>query len=158
MRILVVCLGNICRSPTAEAALRAALRDAGLDRAVEVDSAGTGDWHIGHPPDPRMVAAAKAVGLTLEGQARLIADDDFASSDLILVMDNSNLEAVRAAVPDEASREKVRLFLSFTDGSYGDEVPDPYYGADNGFANVVSIVRAGAEAIVEAIRDDVNVS
>jgi len=158
MRIVVVCLGNICRSPTAEAALRAALNDAGLGDEVEVDSAGTGDWHIGKPPDPRMIAAASAGGLTLEGQARLIADDDFRDADLILVMDNSNLEAVRAAAPDEASREKVRLFLSFTDGSLGDEVPDPYYGGEDGFTNVVRIVRAGADAIVQAISDGVAVS
>ena len=158
MRIVVVCLGNICRSPTAEAALRAALRDAGLGDRVEVDSAGTGDWHIGHPPDPRMVAAAKAGGLTLEGQARLIAAEDFRTSDLILVMDNANLEAVRAVAPDDESRQKVRLFLSFTDGTYGEEVPDPYYGGEDGFANVVRIVRAGAEAVVGAIRDELSVS
>ena len=155
MRLLVVCLGNICRSPTAEAALREALDEAGLGAAVEVDSAGTGDWHIGHPPDPRMIEAARAVGLELDGRARQIIADDFAAADLILVMDRANLAAVRALAPDEASRNKVRLFLSFTDGSFGNEVPDPYYGGDDGFGHVVTVVRAGARAIVEAIRDDV---
>lgn len=157
MRILLVCLGNICRSPTAEAALRAALRDAGLGDRVEVDSAGTGDWNLGKSPDPRMVAAAAAGGLTLDGQARLIAEEDFRSSDLILVMDEANLQAVRALAPDEASRNKVRLFLSFTDGSHGEVVPDPYHGGEEGFTNVVAVVRAGADAIVAALSNELSV-
>jgi len=155
VRILMVCLGNICRSPTAEAALRAALVDAGLDDRVEVDSAGTGDWHIGKSPDPRMIEAARVGGLTLAGQARLVTDSDFRSFDLILVMDRGNLEAVRALAPDEDAAAKVRLFLSFTDGRYGEEVPDPYYGGTEGFTRVVEVVRAGADAIVDAIRDEV---
>ena len=152
MRILMVCLGNICRSPAAEAALRSALAEAGLSDRVEVDSAGTGDWHVGKPPDPRMIEAATAGGLALAGTARLIAEDDFRANDLILVMDEANLDAVRALAPDEQSAAKVRLFLSFTDGRHGEFVPDPYYGEDEGFSHVVSVVRDGAAAIVEAIR------
>jgi protein-tyrosine phosphatase len=152
MRILLVCLGNICRSPAAEAALRAALADAGLGDRVEVDSAGTGDWHIGRPPDPRMMEAATAGGLALAGTARQVSAQDFHDCDLILVMDQANLEAVRALAPDDQSAAKVKLFLSYTDGSFGDVVPDPYYGEADGFARVVEVVRAGAAGVVEAIR------
>ena len=152
LRILLVCLGNICRSPAAEAALRAALHDAGLADRVEVDSAGTGDWHVGHPPDPRMVAAAAAGGLVMDGTARLIGAEDFRSADLILVMDHANLDAVRAQAPDAEAAAKVRLFLSFSDGSHGEVVPDPYYGGPDGFAHVVDVVRAGAAGVVAALR------
>jgi|SRR5690606_6973904 len=148
MRILFVCLGNICRSPAAEAALRDALAEAGLADSVEVDSAGTGDWHIGEPPDPRMVAAAAEAGLTLRGRARLVTREDFETADLILVMDRANLADVRALAPDDAARDKVRLFREFDDGADGDEVPDPYFGGPEGFAEVVDIVRAAARGLV----------
>lgn len=146
MRILLVCLGNICRSPTAEAALREAAADAGLD--LEVDSAGTGDWHIGSPPDRRMTAAAADVGLTLGGAARQVTPEDFERFDLLLVMDRTNLADVCALAPDEASVAKVKLFRSFDPDADGEEVPDPYYGGLDGFAHVVEIVRAGARGVV----------
>jgi protein-tyrosine phosphatase len=152
MRILLVCLGNICRSPTAEAALREALADEGLDGWVDVDSAGTGSWHLGEPPDPRMVAAAAAGGLQVSGRARQISVDDFAESDLVLVMDRSNLEDVRRLAPDAAARERVRLFRSFEDGAHADEVPDPYYGGPDGFDQVVEITRRSAQGVVQWIR------
>src|SRR5688500_7344474 len=113
MRILVVCLGNICRSPLAEAALREEIAAAGLAGAVEVDSAGTGDWNIGKPPDPRMLSAASAVGLQLSGTARQIARQDLRDSDLILVMDRQNLADVRALAPDDVTRQRVQLFLEY---------------------------------------------
>src|SRR5690606_41641130 len=99
-RCLYVCWGNSCRSPAADAARRAALAEAGLADSVEVDSAGTGDWHIGEPPDPRMVAAAAEAGLTLRGRARLVTREDFETADLILVMDRANLADVRSLAPD----------------------------------------------------------
>ncbi len=151
MRILVVCLGNICRSPTAEAALREALVDAGLDDRVTVDSAGTGDWHLGEPPDPRMVDAAAAARLTLGGRSRLITPADF-DADLILVMDAANLRDVRALAPDDATRAKVRLYREFEDDADGTEVPDPYYGGSEGFAHVVDVARAGARGIVRHLQ------
>lgn len=153
MRILFVCLGNICRSPAAEAALRDALAEAGLADSVEVDSAGTGDWHIGEPPDPRMVAAAAEAGLTLRGRARLVTREDFETADLILVMDRANLADVRALAPDDAARDKVRLFREFDDGADGDEVPDPYFGGPEGFAEVVDIVRAAARGLVRHLAE-----
>lgn len=152
MRILLVCLGNICRSPAAEAALRSALADAGMDGRVTVDSAGTGDWHLGHPPDARMVAAGAEAGLTLDGAARLVAAEDFRDADLLLVMDRSNLREVRALAPDDAARTKVRLFRDF-DGTDGDEVPDPYTGGDEAFRDVVATVTAAAAGVVHHLRE-----
>ena len=151
MRILVVCLGNICRSPLAEAALRRALEDAGLADRVTVDSAGTGDWNVGKPPDPRMLAAASPTGLALSGTARQIAATDLAESDLILVMDHANLADVRALAPDDETRDKVHLFLDYA-GQGAIEVPDPYYGGDDGFTDVVTLVRSAAGAIVDRVR------
>ena len=146
-RILLVCLGNICRSPTAEAALREALVEAGVDGEVEVDSAGTGDWHLGSAPDHRMTAAAAEAGLTLAGRARLIEPADFDRFDLILAMDRSNLTQIRALAPDGAARARVRLFREFEDGADDDEVPDPYFGGPDGFDRVVEIARAGARGL-----------
>ena len=143
MRILIVCLGNICRSPLAHAVLGEELEVAGVSDRVEVDSAGTGDWNIGKPPDPRMQAAAGAVGVALDHTARQITPDDLAQSDLILVMDRQNLRDVQALAPDAATRNKVELFLSYA-GRPDTDVPDPYYGGDEGFTEVVALVRDAA--------------
>lgn len=150
MRILVVCLGNICRSPLAESALRRELEAAGLADRVTVDSAGTGDWNIGKPPDPRMTAAAAATGLTLSGTARQIAAADLADSDLILVMDAQNLADVRGLAPDAETRRKVRLFLDYA-GQGETDVPDPYFGEEEGFASVVEVVTKAARTIVAGL-------
>lgn len=152
MRILLVCLGNICRSPTAEAALREALRESGLAGRVEVDSAGTGDWHIGCPPDRRMTAAAAEVGLALAGSARRIQRDDFEQFDLILVMDRQNLRAVRALASTPEAGDKVRLFREFDPDADGLEVPDPYFGGPEGFRRVVAITRAAAHGLVRYLQ------
>lgn len=151
-RILTVCLGNICRSPTAEAALREALAKAGLDGQVEVDSAGTGSWHLGEPPDPRMVDAAAAHGLKLTGKARRFIPDDFKRFDLILVMDRQNLREVFAKAPNEALKSKVRLFRDFEEAAEHNEVPDPYHGGVTGFDRVVEIARAAAAGVVRQLR------
>ncbi|MBA2731058.1 MAG: low molecular weight phosphotyrosine protein phosphatase [Euzebyaceae bacterium] len=151
MKILLVCLGNICRSPTAEAALREALVEAGVE-GVEVDSAGTGDWHVGDPPDERMTTAAAAVGLTLTGAARLLDGNDFDSADLILVMDHANLTDVRALARNDADRNKVRLFRQFDNDRNADGVPDPYFGDAAGFAHVVDVTRAAAKALVHRLQ------
>ena len=150
MRILVVCLGNICRSPLAEAALRSELEAAGLGDEVTVDSAGTGDWNVGKPPDPRMLRAAGATGLELAGAARMIEGQDLANSDLILVMDDQNLADVLALAPDDETRAKVRLFLDYA-GQGQVAVADPYHGTDDGFSAVVTVVREAAKAIVASI-------
>ncbi|MFN2556969.1 MAG: low molecular weight protein-tyrosine-phosphatase [Nitriliruptorales bacterium] len=150
VRVLLVCLGNICRSPTAEAAVREAAAAAGVE--VEVDSAGTGDWNLGRSPDPRMVAAARAVGLELEGRARQVVEEDFDRYDLILAMDGANLRRLQALAPSQAAERKVRLFRSFEAGApEGAEVPDPYHGGRRGFEHVVELSRASARGLVDAI-------
>lgn len=150
MRILVVCLGNICRSPLAEAALREELVAVGLGDEVTVDSAGTGDWNVGKPPDPRMLRAASATGLELAGSARMIEGQDLANSDLILVMDRQNLADVQALAPDAQTRAKVRLYLDYA-GQGDIEVPDPYHGVDDDFTAVVPVVRDAARSIAASI-------
>lgn len=155
MRVLLVCLGNICRSPAAEAALRESLAEAGLDDRVQVDSAGTGDWHLGKPPDPRMVAAAARAGLSVNGRARRVQPGELEGYDLILAMDRANLATLRAMARDDATRAKVRLFREFDETADADEVPDPYYGDPGGFSRVVEIVRAAARGLVGRLRDGV---
>ena len=153
-RVLTVCLGNICRSPTAEAALVEAAEEVGL--MLEVDSAGTGDWHLGHPPNPDMRAAATAAGLELRGTAQQVDARLLQWADLVLVMDRSNLADVRSIAEREGVDTPVVLFRTFdpelperTDGRYApDEVPDPYGGATEGFEEVVRICRRTARALV----------
>ena len=149
-RILMVCLGNICRSPTAEAAMREAAAQVGLD--VEVDSAGTAAYHLGEPADPRMIDAAADAGLELTSIARQVDDRDFGDFDLIVAMDEANRRDLLRRAPDDAARAKVVLLRDHTDAP-GQGVPDPYYGGPDGFAEVVRIVRDGATGIVAAIRD-----
>jgi protein-tyrosine phosphatase len=156
MKILLVCLGNICRSPTAEAALREALAEAGLDGRVEVDSAGTGDWHVGNPPDERMTKAAAAVGLELSGRARQVTPGDLRAYDLVLGMDRHNVADLRAMAGDDELAQRVRLFRDFApDAEAGEplDVPDPYYGGPEGFEHVVEVVRAAARGVVDHVRD-----
>ena len=147
-RVLVVCLGNICRSPTAEAAVREAAADPGVD--VEVDSAGTGAWHVGNPPDRRMTAAAAEDGLELAGQARQVTVDDFREFDLVVAMDGSNHADLLRLAPDDDARARVRLFREYA-GEAGEGVPDPYYGGPDGFREVVDIVRRAARGLVDAV-------
>ena len=122
-RVLFVCLGNICRSPTAEGVMRALVRDAGLEDRIELDSAGTGAWHIGDPPDRRASIAALERGIALEGRARQIERGDFAEFDLIVAMDRSNVADLRRIAPDESGRAKIRLLREFDPRRKGE--PDP---------------------------------
>jgi len=151
MRVLFVCLGNICRSPTAEAVMRGAVADAGLTEEIEVESAGTGDWHIGDPPDPRSVDAAAQRGVELTGAARQVGAPDFEVFDLLVAMDRSNRDALLALAPDEAARRRVRLLREFGDGEPLD-VPDPYWSGEDGFAEVVEIVERSCEGLLEHLR------
>jgi protein-tyrosine phosphatase len=153
MRILFVCLGNICRSPTALAAARESLADAGLDGRVELDSAGLGDWHVGNPPDPRMRTAAADDGLQLTGAARQVQRGELSDWDLVLAMDRSNLRRLRDMAGDDGVRDRIHLFRDFDPDADGDEVPDPYYGGPDGFREVVAICRAAAAGLADHVAD-----
>jgi len=145
-RLLCVCLGNICRSPAAEAVLRRKAAEAG--HQVHVASAGVGGWHVGAAPDARMQAAARRRGYDLAGQrARQVALSDFYEFDLLLAMDRSNLAALQEMAPHNAEAD-LRLFLSFADGLDVDETPDPYYGGAAGFEQVLDLVEAGADGLL----------
>jgi protein-tyrosine phosphatase len=155
MRVLFVCLGNICRSPTAEGVMRALVAEAGLQDEIELDSAGTGAWHVGEPPDSRAIAAAAVRGIALDGAARQVRIADFERFDLILAMDGSNLHALRQLALDEAAREKVRLLREF-DPSSADlhdlDVPDPYYDSQRGFEIVLDQVQAACAGLLARVR------
>jgi protein-tyrosine phosphatase len=155
MRILFVCLGNICRSPTAEGVMRHVLREEGLEDQVEVDSAGTGGWHVGAPPDERATEAARRRSIVLDGAARKFAPEDFADFDLVLAMDEENRRDLLALAPDDEARAKVRMLREFDPDSSdsGDlDVPDPYYGGDEGFDQVLDLVEAATRGLVEELR------
>ena len=149
-RILFVCLGNICRSPTGEAVMRGLVAEAGLEDEIEVESAGTGHWHLGHPPDPRSVDAAAARGVELTGTARQVTAADFEAFDMLVAMDRSNRDDLLALAPDGEARSRVRLLRESADGAELD-VPDPYYGGEGGFAEVVEIVERNCAALLQAI-------
>ena len=155
MKLLFVCLGNICRSPTAEGVMRDLIAREGLEDEMEIDSAGTGAWHVGSAPDSRATAAASGRGVTLEGQARKVTPADFEEFDLILAMDGSNLHDLRQLAADEEQREKVRLLREFDPASEGEadlDVPDPYYGGERGFEDVFDFVKAACEGLLAQIR------
>jgi protein-tyrosine phosphatase len=156
-RVLFVCLGNICRSPTAEGAMRELVRDAGLEQQIELDSAGTGSWHVGSAPDERAAAAAARRGVVLEGAARRVRAEDFDFYDLILAMDSANLRDLQELAPDGEGRAKVRLLREFdpaSDGASDLDVPDPYYGEGDGFERVLDLVQAACVGLLTQIRAD----
>jgi protein-tyrosine phosphatase len=151
--VLIVCTGNICRSPTAHAVLAHFVREAGLDRTVRVDSAGTHDYHVGEPPDGRAQLHARRRGYELSGlRARQVAREDFASFDLVLAMDRGQLRILRRMSP-EVHRQKIHLYMEYATGPSGDEVPDPYYGGPEGFEAVLDMVEAASRAIVAVIKE-----
>jgi protein-tyrosine phosphatase len=155
--ILTVCLGNICRSPTAEAALRQAAAEAGVD--LEVRSAGTGSWHVGSPPDHRMRAAAAAVELHLEGEAARVTADDLRDADLVLAMDAANLDDLQRLAAAHDITTPIRRFRVFDPEGPGDlDVPDPYYGGEDGFRAVVEMCRRTADALIAQLADGVPVA
>jgi low molecular weight protein-tyrosine phosphatase len=148
-------MGNICRSPTAEAVMRGLVRDAGLEDAIEIESAGIGDWHAGHAPDRRATEAAARRGVTLAGTARQVHASDFAAFDLLLAMDRDNLRELRALAPDEAAAEKVHMLREFDPESAGApdlDVPDPYYGGPQGFETVLDQVEAACRGLLHSLR------
>ncbi|NHF65705.1 low molecular weight protein-tyrosine-phosphatase [Xanthomonas hortorum] len=148
MKVLIVCLGNICRSPMGEGALRARLDQARLSRRIEVDSAGTGDWHAGEPPDPRAIHCARGHGVNISGlRARQVRAADFEHFDWVLCADNSNLRDLQrlASAP---LRDKVALWLPWAGVAERDEIPDPYTGGMDDFERAWQLVDTAASQTV----------
>ncbi|PIE43719.1 MAG: phosphotyrosine protein phosphatase [Gammaproteobacteria bacterium] len=151
-KVLFVCLGNICRSPTAQGTFRKLVQDQGLDGQIETDSAGTAPYHIGKTPDMRAQKTAASRGIDISDlRARQIKASDFEEFDYILAMDNANLEDLLDICPDQ-HKHKVMLFLSFIQAGEYDEVPDPYYGGQAGFDIVFDLVQQASEALLDRIQ------
>jgi len=148
-----VCMGNICRSPTAEAIMRHLVKQAGLDHAITVDSAGTGSWHVGEEPDERSQAVGERRGIPLRGRARQFVRSDFARFDYIMAIDREiQADLVRMA-PGPEARAKIHLLRSFDPTSPPDaDVPDPYYGSMEGFEHVFDICQAACQGLLQHLR------
>ena len=154
VRLSFVCLGNICRSPTAEAVMRKLVGDAGLADRIKIDSAGTGDWHVGAPRDKRSSEVGRRRGIPLSGTARHFVADDFARFDYVLAMDRQNLANLQRLAPDAEARAKVFLLRSFDPAvaAGDDEVPDPYYGGPEGFEHVFDLCLAACDGLLTQLR------
>ncbi len=152
--VLFVCLGNICRSPLAEGVFRHLVRERGLEDRFVIDSAGTGAWHVGEPPDARSREVARRNGMSLDDQrARQVTADDFDAFDLIVAMDRENLHTLKRLHPGGDMRAELRL-LRDVDPEPGDgQVPDPYFGGPDGFDEVYEMVRRSAEALLDELAD-----
>jgi protein-tyrosine phosphatase len=152
VRVLFVCLGNICRSPLSQGVFEHVLRREGLEGEVEVDSAGTGAWHVGHPPDERARRGAEKRGIDISAQrARRLTREDCGRFDYILFMDEENRRLVEPLCGEGGA--EVRLFLDYAPGRSEREVPDPYYGGAEGFELVLDLVEAASEGLLEDIRE-----
>lgn len=154
MKILFVCLGNICRSPTAEVVFREIVAREAPDLPIEIDSAGTAAYHVGAPPDSRTRQAALRRGYDMSAlRARVVEPQDFGRFDLILAMDRQNFDTLRQRAPATV-HERIRLFLEFAPESGTTEVPDPYYGGPNGFEEVLDLVEVAARGLLNHVRTE----
>lgn len=150
--VCFVCLGNICRSPSAEAVMRELVAQARLADRIVIDSAGTGDWHIGQPPDERAQRAAKKRGYDLSDlRGRQVAAEDFARFDLFIVMDDANASALAAVCPPE-HRDKIRLLMEFATLDDSRVVVDPYFGGDDGFERVLDQCEDACAGLLKTLR------
>lgn len=155
LKVLFVCLGNICRSPLAEGVFRHQVRQAGLDDRIQIDSAGTSAYHLGDPPDERTASVARARGIELDGRARQITRDDFRSFDYIIVMDRQNLGNVQRLAKVTKPKGKVLLLREFDREAGADrDVPDPYYGGPDGFDQVHDIIERSCAELLRRIREE----
>ncbi len=154
VRVLFVCMGNICRSPVAEGVFRRMLEGVGLSERIHVDSAGTHSFHIGVPPDTRSQATALRRGVDLRHlRARRVTAADFAEFDYLLAMDRDNFENLMELCQDSALRSRIRLFLDFAPHLPEREVPDPYYGGPGGFDRVMDLIEEAAQGLLLHIRE-----
>lgn len=146
--VLFCCMGNICRSPTAEAVFRAKVQEAGLEQSILIDSVGTHDYHIGSPPDQRTQRAASQRGYDMSMlRGRQVEVADFTRFDYVLAMDNANMEILYRLCPKE-QRDRLGLFLAYAQYHKQREVPDPYYGGEDGFERVLDMVEDAAEGLL----------
>lgn len=154
MKLLFVCLGNICRSPAAEGVFLHLLNERGLSDQFVVDSAGTGGWHVGNPPDRRMQAAANRRGISLPSRARQIDLDDLRDFDLVLTMDDANLMAVQGLAREAGSSAtaSIKPMLSYARSFSETEVPDPYFGGDSGFEHVLDLLEEACNNLLDELR------
>ena len=154
-KILFVCLGNICRSPAAEGIFKQKIKERDLEKLFVVDSAGTGSWHVGNLPDQRMRTTALSRGIELTSRARQIEENDLYKFDLILVMDKDNLDAVKSLNKNQKNtiNSKIKLILSYSKNSQLDEVPDPYYGGQNGFDKVLDLLDDAMDGLIDSLID-----
>lgn len=150
-RVLFVCLGNICRSPSAENIMNHLVQQRQWADRVSCDSAGTASYHVGHPPDRRMAAAAKEFGITLKGQARQFDPADFDRFDWILAMDNLNYRDILARDVTKSYSHKVRLMCDFCRTHTDKEVPDPYYGGPEGFTYVIELLLDACDGFLDQV-------
>jgi protein-tyrosine phosphatase len=152
-RVLFVCLGNICRSPLAEGIFRRLVADADLDGSITIDSAGTGDWHVGLPPDERARDCARARGVDITGlRARQFERADFERFDRILVMDDKNHRDVLRLSPGKEAQGKVRFLLDYVDAPPDRNVPDPYFGGRRGFDEVFDLIESACANLLADLR------
>ena len=152
VKVLFVCMGNICRSPTAHGVFRELVRRDGLEDAIQIDSAGTHAYHVGNPPDQRAQATARNRGIDLSDlRARQVSPEDFERFDYVLAMDEENLAILRELCPP-GREDRLRLFLDFAPQRPEREVPDPYYGGPQGFEHVFDLVEEAARGLLEDIR------
>ena len=154
-KILFVCLGNICRSPAAEGIFNQKIKERDLENFFLVDSAGTGSWHVGNLADQRMRTTALSRGIELNSRSRQIEENDLYEFDHILVMDKDNLRAVKSLNQEQLSsvNSKIQLILSYSKDSQLDEVPDPYYGGQNGFDNVLDLLDDAIDGLIDSLID-----
>ena len=153
-RLLFVCLGNICRSPMAEGVFRRVIEEEGVSHLFEIDSAGLGDWHVGQAPDERARAASLSRGIDISGQcARQVEGSDFQRFDLLLVMDRSNFAELRRRAPREA-HGKIKLFLDYAPHLGTKDVPDPFFGGDEGFDDALDLIEEAAHGLLASLVDE----
>jgi protein-tyrosine phosphatase len=150
-RVLFVCLGNICRSPVAENVFRHLVEEAGLDHEFEIDSAGTGSWHVGERPDRRAASVALARGIELRGYARQVTVEDLSTYDHVIAMDRDNLRELQRLARAGVATARIELLRAYDPERDGDDVPDPYYGGASGFENVFEIVSRSCRSLLASL-------